>query len=112
MSNFGNFGNLMRQAQKQAQKLQKQMEEVQRNLKERVVEGSAGGGMVTAQVNGQKELVAIKIDKEVVDPDDVEMLEDLVLAAVTQAMKKAQEIHDEEMKKMTGGLPMQGLFGM
>ncbi|MEW6360024.1 MAG: YbaB/EbfC family nucleoid-associated protein [Planctomycetota bacterium] len=111
MTGFGNMGNLMRQAQKQAQKMQKQMEEVQRNLKERVVEGTAGGGMVTAQVNGHKELLNIKIDPEVVDPDDVEMLQDLILAAVNQAMKKAQEIHDSEMQKATGGLNIPGLFG-
>lgn len=112
MAGFGNMGNLMRQAQKQAQKLQKQMEEVQQSLKERVVEGSAGGGMVTAQMNGQKELLSIKIEKEVVDPDDVEMLEDLVLAAVSQAMKKAQDIHEEEMRKVTGGMNIPGLLGM
>ncbi|NOZ23584.1 MAG: YbaB/EbfC family nucleoid-associated protein [Planctomycetes bacterium] len=111
MSGFGNMGNLMRQAQKQAQKMQKQMEEVQRNLKERVVEGAAGGGMVTAQVNGHKELLNIKVDPEVVDPEDVEMLEDLILAAVNQAMKKAREIHDSEMQKVTGGLSIPGLLG-
>ena len=112
MSGIGNFGNLMRQAQKQAQKLQKQMEEAQRNLKERVVEGSAGGGMVTVQVNGHKELVAIKIDKEVVNPSEVDMLEDLILAAIHQAMKRAQDIHDDEMRKATGGLQVPGLLGM
>jgi len=111
MNPFGNMGKLMRQAQKQAQKLQQQMEEIRRNLKERVVEGTAGGGMVTAQVNGESELLRVKIDPEVVDPEDVEMLEDLVTAAVSQAMKKAKEIHDEEMAKLTGGVNLPGLFG-
>ena len=110
MNPLGGMGNLMRKAQKQMEKLQKQMEEIQRSLKERTVEGSAGGGMVKAIVNGQKELLSVKIDPEVVNADDVEMLEDLIVAAVSQAMKKAEEIHEEEMSKLTGGLKLPGLF--
>lgn len=110
MTGFGDFGNIMKQAQKQAARIQKQIEEVQRNLKERIVEGSAGGGMVVVTMNAQKEPLAVKIDREVVNKDDVEMLQDLVLAAMTQAHKKAQEIYEEEMRKITGGLNIPGLF--
>lgn len=92
---------------KKAQEFQKKMKAMQDDLADRVVEGTSGGGMVTAQVNGQQELVAIKIKPEVVDPEDVEMLEDLVTVALTQALQKAKELNDGEMKKLTGsmGLP-------
>jgi hypothetical protein len=100
------FGNLM----KQAQEMQKQMAKVQEDLRSRVVEGAAGGGMVRAQMNGRQELVALKMEKEVVDPDDVDMLEDLVLAAVSEARKKSQELAEKEMAKVTGGMPMPGMF--
>jgi DNA-binding YbaB/EbfC family protein len=106
---MGGMGNLLKEAQKQAAKLQQQMGEVQRSLKNRVVEGTAGGGMVTAHVNGHMELLAVKIDPEVVDKEEVEMLQDLIVAAVTQGMKKAQEMSQEEMKKVTGGLNIPGL---
>ena len=104
------FSNIMKQAQKQAQKMQKQLEEVQKDLRERVVEGSAGGGMVVVTMNCQKEPLAVKIDPEVVNKDDVDMLQDLILAAMSQAMKKAQEIYEHEMGKITGGLNIPGLF--
>jgi len=110
MAGFGDFSNIMKQAQKQAVKMQKQLEEVQKDLKERVVEGSAGGGMVVVSMNCQKEPLAVKIDPEVVNKDDVEMLQDLILAAMSQAMKKAQEIYEQEMHKVTGGLNIPGLF--
>ncbi len=100
------MGDLM----KQAQQFQKRMADVQEDLRTRVVEGAAGGGMVKAQVNGKLELVALKIDPEVVDPDEADMLEDLILAAVSQATKKAQELAQQEMAKVTGGLPIPGLF--
>ena len=100
------FGNLM----KQAQDMQRKMAQTQEELRTRVVEGSAGGGMVTAQVNGKLELVNLKIDPEVVDPDDVDMLQDLILAAVSQATQKAQELAREEMNKATGGLPIPGML--
>ena len=107
MKNFNNpLGNMM----KQAHDLQKSMAQVQEDLRTRVVEGSAGGGMVTAQVNGSRELVALKIDPEVVDPEDVDMLQDLVIAAVSQAMEKARKLADAEMAKVTGGLAMPGMF--
>lgn len=95
---------------KQAQSMQARMQSLTGELKERIVEASAGGGMVTAQANGASELVNIKIAKEVVDPDDVEMLEDLVVAAVSQALRKAKTLHETEMGKITGGLNLPGLF--
>lgn len=110
MAGFGNFSNIMKQAQKQALKMQKQMEETQKSLKERVVEGTAGGGMVVVTMNCQKEPLAVKIDPEVVNKEDLEMLQDMILAAMSQAMKKAQEIYDQEMSKVTGGLGIPGLM--
>lgn len=89
---------------KQAQKMQEKMQEVQDELGNVKVEGSAGGGMVTAVANARQELLEINIDDQVVDPDDVEMLEDLIVAAVNQAMEKAQEKAQEEMNKVTGGM--------
>jgi DNA-binding YbaB/EbfC family protein len=103
---------MMKQMQKQAVKMQKKAEEIQEDLKERVVEASSGGGMVTVHANGKQELLSIKIDPEVVDRDDVQMLEDLVLAAVSQAMKKSQEMYQEEMGKLTGGLNVPGLSNL
>ncbi len=112
MKGMGNMGNMMKQMQKQAANMQKQMESIQASLKERVIETSSGGGMVTVHVNGKQELLSIKIDKEVVDPDDVQMLEDLILAAVSQGLKKSHEMYQEEMGKMTGGLNIPGLSDM
>ncbi len=106
---FGGMG-MFKQVQKQAQEMQRRMSELQEELKQRVYEGTAGGGMVTAHVNGQRELLAVKISPEVVDPEDVEMLEDLVTAAVTAALKKAADAHAEEMSKVTGGLGIPGLM--
>ncbi|MGO3752234.1 MAG: YbaB/EbfC family nucleoid-associated protein [Peptoniphilaceae bacterium] len=101
----GNMGNMM----KQVQKMQKQMETMQESLKEQEVEAQAGGGAVKAVVNGNKELLRIKLDKDAVDPDDVEMLEDLIVAAVNEAIKKADEKVNSEMGKITGGLNIPGL---
>lgn len=102
----GNMGNMM----KQMQKVQKQMEKMQKQLEETEVEASAGGGAVTVKVNGKKELVDITIDEAVVDPEDVEMLQDLVIAAVNEAMRKADEMAAKEMSKLTGGMNIPGLF--
>ena len=104
MMNKMGMGGLL----KQAQKMQQEIEKIRANLPNIMVEGSAGGGMVTVQANAAQEVTQIKIDPEVVDPDDIEMLEDLVLAAVNQAMEKARSKSDQEMSKMTGGL-MPGL---
>jgi DNA-binding YbaB/EbfC family protein len=97
---------------KQAQGMQSRMKKLKNELKERVVEASAGGGMVKAQANGARELLAVKIQKDVVDPDDVEMLEDLVTAAVNEALKKAEKMHEDEMSKVTGGLNLPGMPGL
>ena len=94
---------------KQAQKLQAQMLKLQEELAEKTVESSAGGGMVTVVANGRQQIVSIRIEREVVDPEDVEMLQDLVLAAVNDALAKAQQMVNSEMGKLTGGLNIPGL---
>jgi DNA-binding YbaB/EbfC family protein len=99
----------MGQMMKQAQKLQSQMMKLQEELAEKTVESSSGGGMVTVVANGRQQVVSIQIEKEVVDPDDVDMLQDLVLAAVNDALAKAQEMVSSEMGKLTGGLNIPGL---
>jgi DNA-binding YbaB/EbfC family protein len=106
--NPGGGGN-MSQMIKQAKKMQEQMEKMQAELKEKVVEASAGGGAVTVKVSGKQELLEIKIKPEVVDPEDVEMLEDLILAVINDALKKSQEMVSGEMSKITGGINIPGL---
>lgn len=101
----GNMNNMM----KQMQKLQKQMENLEEELKNQEVTASSGGGAVEATVNGKKELIRIKIDEAVVDPEDVDMLEDLVLTAVNNAMDEADNIANKRMGKLTGGLNIPGL---
>lgn len=105
VSGFGDMSSLL----KQAQDMQKRMQDAQRSLGERILEGSAGGGAVKAYVNGNQELQAIKIAKEVVDPADVEALEDIVTAAVKQALHAAKELREREMAKVTGGLNLPGM---
>lgn len=102
---MNNLGNLL----KQAQKFQSQVSQIQAELAEQRVEVSAGGGMVTAVVNGRQELLAVHIDPQVVDPADVEMLEDLVVAAVSEAMTRASEMAADRMRKLTGGLELPGI---
>ncbi len=102
---MGNMGNLM----KQAQKMQKQMEKLQAELNEKEVEAAAGGGVVKAVANGKKEIISITIDPEVVDPDDVEMLQDLILAATNEALREAEALVSSEMQKITGGMNIPGL---
>lgn len=99
------FGNLM----KEAQKLQQQMAAMQEEVGRKKVEATAGGGMVTVEANGKQELVSIKIDREVVNPEDVQMLEDLVLAACNEALRKSRELVQQELGKLTGGLKIPGL---
>jgi DNA-binding YbaB/EbfC family protein len=94
---------------KQAQKLQAKMLKLQEELAEKTVETSAGGGMVKVVANGKQQIVAIQIEKEVVDPEDVDMLQDLILAAVNDALQKSQEMVSAEMSKLTGGLNIPGL---
>ncbi|MEE9566725.1 MAG: YbaB/EbfC family nucleoid-associated protein [Desulfobacteria bacterium] len=99
------MGNMM----KQAQKLQSKIFKLQEDLADRTVETTVGGGMVKAVANGKQELLSIKIDPEVVDPNDVQMLEDLIVAAVNDVLKKAQEMVSEEMTKLTGGFKIPGI---
>lgn len=101
-----NMNNLM----KQAQQMQKRMLDIQEELATRTVEATVGGGMVTAVANGQQELVSLSISPEVVDPDDIEMLEDLIVAAVNEARHQAQELMNQEMSKLTGGVKIPGLI--
>ncbi|MCP3175888.1 MAG: YbaB/EbfC family nucleoid-associated protein [Desulfuromonadales bacterium] len=100
------LGNIM----KQAQLMQQKMARMQEELAQCEVEASAGGGMVTAVVNGKQQLITLKIDQGVVDPEDVEMLQDLVVAAVNEAIKKSQDMMQQEMSKITGGMNIPGLF--
>lgn len=94
---------------KQVQKMQAEMQRIQAELAEKEVEGTAGGGMVKVTANGKMEIVAVKIDKEVVDPEDIEMLEDLVTAAVNQALENAQKMQAEGMAQITGGMQLPGM---
>jgi DNA-binding YbaB/EbfC family protein len=99
------MGNML----KQAQKLQSQIFKLQEEMSDKTVETSVGGGMVRVTANGKQQLVSIKIDPEVVDSDDVQMLEDLIVAGVNDALKKAQDMVSEEMTKLTGGFKVPGL---
>lgn len=100
----GNMNNLM----KQAQRMQRQMEESQKELETKEFTAKAGGGAVEVTVTGKKEVTGVKLSAEVVDPDDIEMLEDLVMAATNEALRMAEEANAETMNKMTGGLGMGG----
>ncbi|QAT38832.1 YbaB/EbfC family nucleoid-associated protein [Clostridium sp. JN-9] len=102
----GNMNNLI----KQAQKFQKQMEDMQKDLENKEFTATVGGGAVTAMANGKKQLVDIKIKPEVVDPDDIEMLQDLIISACNEALKKAEDETAGEMKKLTGGINIPGMF--
>ncbi|MDQ1278363.1 MAG: nucleoid-associated protein EbfC [Thermodesulfobacteriota bacterium] len=102
---MANFGNIM----KQAKKMQERMARLQQELETKTVEASSGGGMVSVVVNGKFEIVSLKIEKDVVNAEDVEMLQDLVMAAVNEGVRKAQEMTTAEMSKITGGLNIPGL---
>jgi DNA-binding YbaB/EbfC family protein len=95
---------------KQSQKMQAKIARIQQELETREVEATAGGGMVTARVDGKQQLLDLKIEKEGVDPEDVDMLHDLVLAAVNEALQKSQQMVQEEMAKVTGGMNIPGMF--
>ncbi len=105
MKGMPNMGNLL----KKAQQLQEKMAKLQEELSEKTVETSSGGGMVTVLANGKQEIISIKIDPEVVDTDDIEMLEDLILAAVNDALYQAKQMVSEEMTKLTGGVKIPGI---
>jgi nucleoid-associated protein EbfC len=106
MASIGGMGNLL----KQAQEMQARMAKIQEELGQKSVEGSAGGGMVQVTVNGQFNLVAVKIEPSVINADEKEMLEDLILAAVNEGMRKARDMVSSEMSKLTGGLKIPGLM--
>lgn len=103
-------GKNMKDLMKQAQKMQQEMLKQQEELENQLFEATSGGGMVTVQINGKFEVQSIKIDPQAVDPDDVEMLEDLILAALQEAHKKAGDASSEAMGKLTGGLKIPGMF--
>jgi DNA-binding YbaB/EbfC family protein len=106
MKGMPNMGNLL----KKAQELQEKMAKMQEELGDKTVEASSGGGMVTVVANGKQEIVSIKIDPEVVDANDVEMLEDLVLAAINDALYQAKQLVSEEMSQLTGGVKIPGII--
>lgn len=106
---FNPGGASMNKMIKQAKKVQEQIVKMQEELQQREIEASSGGGVVTVVVNGKQELRSIKIKPEAVDPEDVEMLEDLILAAVNEAIRKSQEMVSSEMARITGGLNIPGL---
>ncbi|MBA4537679.1 YbaB/EbfC family nucleoid-associated protein [Bacillus aquiflavi] len=106
MRGMGNMQGMM----KQMQKMQKKMQKAQEELGEKEIEGTAGGGMVTVVVTGHKQVVDVKINPEAVDPDDVEMLQDLVLAAINDALKKADDLTNDTMGQFTKGMNLPGMF--
>lgn len=106
MNQNKNMGSVL----KQAQKMQEEMEKMQAEIEAKTVEASAGGGVVNVVANGKKEILSIKIKPEAVDPDDVETLEDLVMVAINDALKKADALMSEGMSSVTGGLNIPGLF--
>ena len=108
MKGMPNMGQIM----KQAQKFQTKMAKLQEELSERTVEASAGGGMVVVVANGGQDVLSVKIDPEVVDPDDVEMLQDLIMAAVNDALNKAKAMMNEEIGQLTKGMNIPGVPGM
>ncbi|GAA0866601.1 DNA-binding protein%2C YbaB/EbfC family [uncultured Clostridium sp.] len=100
----------MNQLLKQAQKMQSDMQKMQEELESKEIETSVGGGAVTVKVNGKKEVVDIQIKPEVVDPDDIEMLQDLVLSAINEALRNVDDMQSSQMNKLTGGMNIPGLF--
>jgi DNA-binding YbaB/EbfC family protein len=104
----GNKG--MKELMKKAQKMQQDLAKAQEELANKIVEGSAGGGMVKVEMNGKNQIVSLKIDKEVVDPEDVEMLEDLIIAAINEAQEKISQTSQDELGKLTGGINIPGMF--
>jgi nucleoid-associated protein EbfC len=100
----------MKDLMKQAQKMQNDLMKAQEELAAKIVEGSAGGGMVKVEMNGKNQVLSVKIDPEVVDKDDVEMLEDLIIAALNEAQEKVSKTSESEMGKLTGGMNIPGLF--
>ncbi len=108
MKGIPNMGQIL----KQAQQFQEKMAKLQEEVGEKTIEASAGGGMVTVVVNGRQELVSIKIEPEVIDPDDPEMLQDLIMAAINEGMARAKEMVNQEMAKLTKGLNLPNIPGL
>jgi len=108
MKGIPSMGNLM----KQAQQLQTKMARLQEELGEKTVDASSGGGMVSVVVNGRQEIISIKIDREVINPDDADMLQDLIVAAVNDGIAKAKSMVNEEMSRITGGLNLPSIPGL
>jgi DNA-binding YbaB/EbfC family protein len=108
MKGMPNMGQIM----KQAQKIQSKMAKLQEDLGDRTVESSSGGGMVTVIANGRQEILSIEIDQEVIDPDEIEMLQDLIIAAVNDALSRARDMVNEEMGKLTKGMNIPGMPGL
>ncbi|MCF8010158.1 MAG: YbaB/EbfC family nucleoid-associated protein [Clostridiales bacterium] len=104
------MGGNMSKMMKQVQKMQSDMAKMQEELAKRTLESTAGGGAVKVVANGKQEIVSIEIQPEAVDPEDVEMLQDLILSAVNDALKQAQDMANQEMNKITGGMNIPGLF--
>ncbi|MDY0191777.1 MAG: YbaB/EbfC family nucleoid-associated protein [Desulfuromonas sp.] len=100
------LGNMM----KQAQQMQQKMERIQAEMEKREIEASAGGGMVTVVANGKQQVLSIKIDPSAVDPQDVDMLQDLIMVAINEALRQSQDMMQQEMAKITGGMNIPGLF--
>jgi len=112
LGGMGDIARLMKQAQSQLKNMQKQMREIEETLKDRAVEGSAGGGMVKVVFNGLQEPIDLTIDPAVLKEEDPEFLEEMILAAMRQGLKKSKEVAEEERKKATGGLNLPGLEGL
>ena len=108
MKGMPNMGQIM----KQAQQIQSKMAKLQEDLGDRTVESSSGGGMVTVIANGRQEILSIEIDREVIDPDESEMLQDLIIAAVNDALSRARDMMNEEMGKLTKGMNIPGMPGL
>ena len=108
MKGMPNMGKLL----KQAQQMQAKMSQIQEELGQKTIEATAGGGMVKVTANGNQEIVSIQIDPEVIDPDDIEMLQDLIMAAINDAIKRAKDMMNEEMGKLTKGLNLPGMPGL
>ena len=108
---MGGFGGMnINSIMKEAKKMQADLEKSQTELAAKEFEASAGGGAVTAKVNGQKQVLSLTLKEEVVDPDDIEMLQDLVISAVNEALRKVDEMQQSQMSKVTGGMNIPGLF--
>jgi hypothetical protein len=112
LGDIGDLGGLMKQAQKQMKDMQRRMREVEDDLRDRAVEGSAGGGMVKVMFNGLQEPLDVKIDPEILQEESPEFLQEMILAAIRQGLKKSQELEEAEREKVTGGLNLPGMEGL